>query len=183
MNELKRSAVISELVEKLREQGSWCGETHVQKTTYFLQELLNVPTGFKFILYKHGPFSFDFRDELSEMRADGLIEIESRGYLYGPSLNATGESKELRTHFPKTLAKYQNQLDFVSQELGPKGVSELEQLSTALFVHLEDPSRARERQIDRVLQLKPHLSRTVAAMAWDSLKELIRKSRDLGVSA
>lgn len=178
MNELQRSAILTELVERLREGGSWCGETHIQKTTYFLQELLKVPTEFEFILYKHGPFSFALRDELSEMRADGLIELEPREYPYGPSLNATTDSKELREHFTKTLDKYRQQLDFVIRELGEKGVSELEQLSTALFVYLENPARDRNSQIERLLKLKPHLSRAVAEIAWDGATGLIQRSGD-----
>jgi uncharacterized protein YwgA len=59
MDRLRRAAILTRLIEQLRNGGSWCGETHVQKATFFLQELLNVPLSLDFILYKHGPFSFD----------------------------------------------------------------------------------------------------------------------------
>lgn len=85
MERLAREAVLLSLVEKLRQAGSWCGETHVQKATYFLQEVAGVPLGFPFILYKHGPFSFDLRDELTAMRADGFLTLEPRDP-YGASL-------------------------------------------------------------------------------------------------
>ena len=48
MKRLQRAAIVTELAEQLTAQGSWCGETHLQKATYFLQELLEVPTGFEF---------------------------------------------------------------------------------------------------------------------------------------
>jgi len=35
MNTLQRAALLTELADKLRQQGSWCGETHLQKATYF----------------------------------------------------------------------------------------------------------------------------------------------------
>ena len=64
MTRLQRVAVLTKLTEKLHESGSWCGETHLQKAAYFLQELFNVLLVYEFILYKHGPFSFALRDEL-----------------------------------------------------------------------------------------------------------------------
>jgi len=73
MNRLKRDVVILSLIENLKKKGSWCGETHIQKATYFLQELFDFPLGFEFILYKHGPFSFDLSDKLTAMRADMLL--------------------------------------------------------------------------------------------------------------
>ena len=74
MNRLPQAAIVTRLTGRLRDQGSWCGETHLQKAMYFLQELMEVPTGFEFILYMHGPFSFDLRAELTSLRADGLLE-------------------------------------------------------------------------------------------------------------
>ena len=59
MDRLRRAAILTQLVGNLRREGSWCGETHVQKATFFLQELMEVPLGFNFVLNKHGPFSFD----------------------------------------------------------------------------------------------------------------------------
>jgi hypothetical protein len=59
MNRLQRAVVLLSLLERLKERGSWCGETHLQKSAYFLQDMLSAPLGFDFILYKHGPFAFD----------------------------------------------------------------------------------------------------------------------------
>jgi hypothetical protein len=73
MKRQKRDAILLELIDKLERRGSWCGETHIQKATFFLQEMLRVPMDFGFILYKHGPFSFELRDELTAMRADNYI--------------------------------------------------------------------------------------------------------------
>ena len=42
MNEDQRTAVTLSLMDALHQQGSWCGETHIQKALYFLQELAHV---------------------------------------------------------------------------------------------------------------------------------------------
>jgi len=76
MDRLRKAALQTRLIEQLRKEGSWCGETHVQKATLFLQDLMRVPLELEFILYKHGPFSFDLRSELTSLRADELVKLE-----------------------------------------------------------------------------------------------------------
>jgi len=158
MKRLQKAALLTALVEKLREAGSWCGETHVQKATYLLQELLDVPIGFNFIFYKHGPFSFDLRDELTAMRADGFLKLQTRAFPYGPSLVATERSGALQQLYRRTLDRYDKQLGFVAEKVGSKGVSDLEQLTTALYVTLEQLGRDTHERAKRIHELKPHVS-------------------------
>ena len=53
--------------DALRARGSACGESHIQRTAFFLQQLTLVPLGLAFRLWKHGPYSFDLKDEISEL--------------------------------------------------------------------------------------------------------------------
>ena len=46
MNRLQRAAILLTLLDALRQRGSWCGETHLQKSVYFLEEMCGVPLGF-----------------------------------------------------------------------------------------------------------------------------------------
>src|SRR5216684_353159 len=114
LNRLQKAALLTDLADKLVSKGSWCGETNIQKATYFLQELVNVPTAYDYILYTHGPFSFDLRDELTELRADGLLKLEIRQRPYGPRWISTPASQEIRQQYPKTLDKFQKQLNFIA---------------------------------------------------------------------
>ncbi len=174
LNRLQRLAVISRLTDSLRENGSWGGETHVQKGAYFLQEMMDVPTGYDFILYKHGPFSFDLRDELTEMRADGLIELVPQQYPYGPKLSLTDHGKNLQNKFDKTLKKHGPAIESVAVTLGGKDVSELERLSTALFVSKELGSDASpEERAERLRELKPHVSDAMSLSAVKVVDELL----------
>lgn len=166
MNESRRRVVLTALVEALRDEGSWGGETHVQKNAYFLKELLGVPLDYDFILYKHGPFSFELRDELTGMRADGLLQLERQPYPYGPSLVETELAEALEERFPKTLGKYEPAIKFVVDHLGNKGVVELEQLSTALYVTRELGGEAEvEARAHRLVEYKPHISLSAAQNA------------------
>src|SRR5260370_16571828 len=110
MQELNDASLVLALTEKLRANRSWAGETHIQKAVYILNRILIVPIPFKFILYKHGPFSFDLRDEISWMRSLRFLEWEVRSDFYGPSFSPAPMGPILINHFPKMPLKYPHQL-------------------------------------------------------------------------
>jgi hypothetical protein len=145
------------LTEKLREHQSWAGETHLQKATYVLKRVLGVPVEFEFILYKHGPFSFDLRDEIGWMRTIRLLEWEVRSNFYGPSLRPGQLNPTLKRQFPEVPKAYSRDLEFVAQRFGGKNVAALERLTTAIYVTLDEetPPHERARYIN---VLKPHVS-------------------------
>jgi hypothetical protein len=172
MTRVKRVVLLLELADKLRAKGSWCGETHIQKATYLAQELVQLPTDFEFILYKHGPFSFELRDEITAMRADELLEMKTRREPYGPSLVPTSDSTQFRKRFPLTVAKHAHELDFVAGQVGDRSVSELERLATALFVMREDDSRDRDEQAGRIHELKPHVTVPEALRALQEVERI-----------
>jgi len=183
MKRLQRDAVLVSLIEHLREAGSWCGETHVQKSTYFLQDLLTVPLGFEFILYKHGPFSFDLSSELVLMRADGILRLVPQSP-YGPTLVPDRTVEVLKRNYPKTIGRYSSHVGFVANHLGRKNVAELERLGTALYISLEagggSGARARAK---RMVQLKPHvpLDKAIDATSeFDTIKASARQVTGMG---
>jgi hypothetical protein len=171
MTRLRRAAIVAALTDKLHEQGSWSGETHVQKATFLLQEMLGVPLGLDYVLYLHGPFSFDLRDELTEMRADEVLEIVPQPPPYGPRLYTGEGAQQLRERFPKTLRRYGPQLDFVAQEFGKKGVTALERLATAFWV-TENMGGAAHERARSLHALKPHISIDAAERAIQAVDEM-----------
>jgi uncharacterized protein YwgA len=173
VNRLQKASIISALVARLREHGSWSGETHVQKATFFLQDAAGVPLDFTFILYKHGPFSFDLRDDLVSLRADGLFELEARPYPYGPSLVPTESGERVRDRFPKTLKRYEKQIEWVAVELGGHNVLELEQLSTALYVITRDADLSVDQAAQEIVALKPHISIETARAAVQEVRRFL----------
>lgn len=175
MKRLQRAALLIYLVEALRARGSWCGETHIQKSLYFLQELLGLPLGMRFILYKHGPYSFDLSNELEAMQADYLLDDELQPYPYGPKLLPGKGSQQIKEKFPKTLDKYSKQIEFIADKFGDKKVSELERLATALYVTL-NPEEDSEDRAERVHQLKPHIEIDDANAAVREVDNIIKEA-------
>jgi len=170
MDRLRNAALLTRLIEGLCGKGDWCGETHVQKTAFFVQELLGVPLEFQFILYKHGPFSFGLRDELTALRADGLLELEPRPY--GAQLVPTKQCEYIQGFYPKTMAKYERSIGFVVESLGGKRVAELERLATAFFVsrRLKEGKSVFVRA-KKATELKHHIT---TEKARDAVREVDR---------
>jgi len=159
MKRFERDAVVTALIDALHEQGSWCGETHVQKAMFFLQEMAGTNLHFDFILYKHGPFSFDLRDELTAMRADLLLEIEVRKPGYGPSLRPTRNARAMVKRYRETVDRERPRIEFVAQHVGDRDVADLERLGTALYVaRRKKPDASLETQAKEINRLKPHVS-------------------------
>jgi len=165
MKRLQRAALLTELVEQMRDHDSWCGETHLQKATFFLQELLGVDLGYDFVVYKHGPFSFDLRDELGGFASDKLIRFQPQVPPYGPRITVTDEGEKVQRIYPKTLARHADEIAFVAEKLDGRGVIDLERLATALYVTLNEPQASAERRAEIVQQLKPHIPEPAAVGA------------------
>lgn len=180
MKRLQRAAILTELVRRMREQESWCGETHVQKATYILQELLGVDLGYDFVLYKHGPFSFDLRDELGELFADGLIRYQAQMPPYGPRITVTDEAESVHEIYPKTLARHADRIGFVAEKLDARGVADLERLATALYVTREAPDATPEERARMLRLLKPHVPDQAALRAVREIDEISAEAEAIG---
>ncbi len=115
-------------------KGSWCGETHLQKAVYFLKEVFRAPIDFEYILYKYGPFSFELRDELTEMRACSLFDLMVKEAGYGPSYVPTPKGGEFLEKHQGTISDNLQSIDEISEILSDKGVKELEGMATALWI-------------------------------------------------
>jgi hypothetical protein len=174
MNQSQRVALLL-LNREMLKRGSWCGETHIQKAAFFLQEMLGVEMGYEFILYRHGPFSFELRDELISMQADQLLDLVVRQQGYGPTYLPTKFSERFLERFPKTASRCLEQVQFVADELGDKGVVELEKLATAFFITNRKPSMDLEDRAQRLVELKPHISLPDALRATEQVDRLVEK--------
>ena len=164
MNRMQRAAVLLTLLDQLKAKGSWCGETHLQKATFFLQELAEVPLGLDFVLYKHGPYSFDLNDEITALRADMLLTVQPREP-YGPSLYTSDGGRTLLDRYQQTLGRYATAIKFVADHLGSSNVAELEKLGTALYVLKQVPSADQGTRSKKLQEFKPHVRSEEALLA------------------
>ena len=143
---------------------------HIQKFIYFAQELLGLPSGYDFILYQRGPYSFDLDNEIRSLRSIGAVEITLRPAPYGPSYSSTdlGETLAKRSAVD---AKTDDKLMELANVLGPKPAKDLELLATTLYVLREGP-QSDQGVVGRVLSLKRQFSKDQAEKALQEVREL-----------
>jgi len=180
MESLHKMLVITQLARELAARGSWCGETHLQKATYLLQEIAGVDTGFEFVLYRHGPFSFDLRDQLTYLRGLGLLELQPQEIPYGPKLLPTDSAQALAQKLPRTLARYQSQITFAADAVRDRSVAELEPLATALYFTKQSGfPKAVSARAEKISEVKPHISRDRGRRAVGEVDKLIESAKKL----
>jgi hypothetical protein len=183
MNSMQKDVVLLSFIKCLKECGSWCGETHIQKGTYLFQEVLGVPLGFEFILYKHGPYSFDLKDGLTALMADGLLEVKPRPP-YGPSLLPGENCQDLLQRFPRSSQHYRQQAEFVANRLTSRDVLTLERLATAVFVTRKElPAGSIEQRAAKLHELKPHIPSDLAHEAILEADKLIADAASVRASS
>jgi uncharacterized protein YwgA len=176
MSAPNKTSIVLYVMKALKANGSWCGETHVQKTLFLCQELFGVPSNFKFILYKHGPYSFQLSEHLQGLIADELVHVRSRPP-YGPSLELSEEASAL---FRSVAAdtNLSRVLDFITSRLGRKGVGELERLATAVYVNEKHGAdKSLEQRSTILTSLKPHVPADAARCAFLEVDRIQKELR------
>lgn len=173
----ERNAIVLALIDSMNESGSWTGETHVQKCAYFLQEGLDVDLQLEFMLYKHGPFSFDLRQLLGELRGSLLIGVEPRSYPYGPSLQITDSGKAFEKAYSGAISRHRESIHFVAKTLGTRTVVALERLATALLVSSENPGADANTRASLLTEAKPHIPTELALTAVNEADQLVQQGR------
>lgn len=162
-------------VECLRKAGSWTGKTHVQKALALTSCLPGSSLPFDFVLYKHGPYSFDLDQELEEMMSYDALQMIPQGQ-YGPSLKP-GQGSGFPTAFHSadvadtTLKMIEQTAEFV----GASTVIELESLATATWIRTRENVKEDSSVFARLRELKPHLAESVAKDGVLKSKTFLRK--------
>ena len=177
MRQRQKIAVILQLMEKMWDQGSWCGETHIQKNVFFLQELFDVPFDYEFVLYKYGPFSFNLSYLIPEMQSGGLVQLVPQSG-YGPKIQVTGRGWEYHHLYDHDIDQFQKKTTFIAETLGNKDVGDLERIATGFFVTIGF-NRGKDWVMERgrkLSELKPHIDLSAAVGAIDEVDQIIAKA-------
>lgn len=167
MTTSKEMILIGGIIETLNSMGSWTAETHVQKTAYITKYVRDVPLDAEFVLYKHGPYSFDLNKSLGHMLARNVLTAHSQ-IGYGPSLRLNNSLwSALDSALNSVFEQYKTNIVEVCGQLAKKNVAELERISTAVYVFRNFAGFARERQIAKLSELKPHIDASTARLAFE----------------
>ena len=151
------------LVELLKRSNS-LGRTAVMKLMFFLQELKGVDLGYQFRIYTYGPFDSSVLEDLSYAESLGIInsEIESfpNGYSYKYQNNPQCELNMSKAQ--EFIESHQDSIAWVSGKFGKMNASELELLSTIVYVdrlyHQYGDKVSINEICEKVKKIKTHFS-------------------------
>ncbi|MCC8194026.1 MAG: hypothetical protein LIP28_05220, partial [Deltaproteobacteria bacterium] len=69
-------AICLRMIDALSRHDSWCGETHIQKSSYVMQTLGAKQSIWDFVLYKHGPYSFELHSTIDDLKQMDFLEFK-----------------------------------------------------------------------------------------------------------
>ncbi len=171
MARIDRAAYLLFAMEQLKVSGSWCGETHVQKALFLGQELLGLPTHFRYILYKHGPYSFELSEQLQTLISDELVSVQPRPP-YGPSLSITDAAKPLSAK-AESDPEFSKHIKFLARSLCKKTVSDLEKIATAEYLSKRSNKKSTlDILADELTEIKRHVTKEAAIAAFKEVEAL-----------
>jgi uncharacterized protein YwgA len=154
--DFKGHALILEVIQELKNHGSWTGKTHIQKAMFLLQEATSTTLPFDFVLYKHGPYSFDVETGIEEMRSYSAIEVRPIAG-FGVEVAPGSNVNKLNKMAPLSPEEKRDVL-FVAEFVGNKKVTDLERIATAVWIrrrmHISDTTEV----ADCLHKLKPHVT-------------------------
>lgn len=162
----------------LHHYGSWCGETHIQKTIFVAKSICSVPFDSEFVLYKYGPFSFDLNKSLTHMTARNLLALISNPG-FGPSYEINEKLwAGLNNAVDGFFSIHEPKLRIICEFLAPKNVSELERIATAIYIENFEECGSRVDRENRMAEIKPHIQGELAELAFDEAAQLRAVCRD-----
>ena len=156
MDRLWQARLVSDVVEALRENGSWTAESHVQKCIYMVKELFDKEVSFRFVPYKHGPYSFELRDEIGRLLSTRVL-VSEPARPYGPRIRTRSDSAHLRRQLERVDHGLSDQIAFVAGKIGAMPASDVGLLATGILVLKEQETckKSSQESLARFRYLKP----------------------------
>jgi uncharacterized protein YwgA len=155
--QFQKHAFILAVIEALHRHGSWTGKTHVQKAISLLRDSGKAAVPFQFVLYKHGPYSFEVEAELEQMQSYGALMVEPNAQGYGVVLKAN-EAAKLVQENASLSEEESHAIDEVCRFVGSRTVTDLERLATASWIRCQENVTNPAQVAERLHLLKPHVS-------------------------
>ena len=153
----KQHAFVLGVIESLHRHKSRTGKTHVQKALSLLRDLGKVVVPFDFVLYRHGPYSFQVEEALEQMQSYDAIGAEPNTGGYGAVLRPNTMGDFARSREPLTDSEKQA-IEEVCTFVGTRNVLDLERLATASWIRQQERIIEPDKVAIRLNSLKPHIS-------------------------
>jgi hypothetical protein len=154
MELFEKYALIYGINARLHEKNVGCPDTTLHVAVYFLQELLGVPLGFKFIIARNTVFSFKLHDSLNDMYGLMLLDLSSRGAPKSPEILPIERAKLFKKEYPDLLSQYQSEFNWVAEKFIDREDLEISLLGVAIYLLRSEKDMTYEEKIAYTLEIK-----------------------------
>ena len=160
-----------ELASRLEGKSPQFGKTALMKMAYLLQELYEVPLGYRFSLYTYGPYSAEV---LADLEYSNLLHQVNVNYLgeEGGFKITPGEKVGCPGKQEGTINEFSDELNKLVEHFGAFNARELELRTTSIFlwkrIHPTKPENLNS-VVQTVRHLKPHFSEMTIRSAINNL--------------
>jgi len=178
-NDQKKQALVLFIVRKLSEQKGWHGPVFVQRFIYLLQELLDVPLDLFFILYKHGPYSFELAETLTFLTANYLLEFKLPLNHLSPTLVPGKHAAYYDKKFKAEMDAINPRVTWLITKVNDMDFGKLTLLTFALYVlkQLRVQGKDEKKLISEMHQIRPVFSKKQITEAVEALKKLMNEAQ------
>lgn len=166
----ERVAVIASLIQKSPNIGA----TALMKCLYLSQEVFNIPLGYDYTIYTYGPYCSQVTSDIDISATDAFIayDYELTGDYVKKSFRAGEKINCIDFSFANN---YENLITQIANDFASKTASELELLTTIIYVHAfykrNNLEILKENIINAVHGIKPHFHLERIKNEFDSLQE------------
>ena len=131
--DLMRSLLPHTLAVECKRVSPQFGKTAFVKLVYLLQELHQVPLGYRFTLYSYGPYCKDVLADLERAQVNGWVDINFEEKEAGFKIEPRNLEKEAPV-FNQVVKEYWSQIRELVNEFGALTARELELRTTIVYL-------------------------------------------------
>ena len=155
------------------------GRTALMKLCYFMQTLQGIPLGYEFTLYSYGPFDSEVLSDLHTAESLSILQSSvshfSGGYSY--QIEASDNADQAIQHGKDFITQHKTKINWIVSKFASRSASELELLSTIVFVDRQDKVVSKSDLVKLVKAIKPQFSETeiLKKVDWLRKEELLNQ--------
>ena len=166
-----RLALLTALVQQAPEQT--LGRTALMKLLFLLTAVRDVPLDYRFRMYTYGPFDSEVLSDVDyAARLDALsVEMERYPNGYGYVIQPGSAAEDIMNRARPFLDEHQRDIDWVIETFTPLSATDLELLSTIVYVNRKHRVSSLDEIVSTVHDIKPRFTSATIRQETERLQE------------
>jgi len=169
-----RVGLIAKLATEFKKAPQKLGKTAIMKIIFILQEVQNVPCGYKFSLYTYGPYCSDVLADLDYAEAIKGVEIFAQcAGTNGYNIEPAQKADEYMARANEFLRIYEKKINSTIGSFCKMSARDLELRSTIIYIYKNYLANKWDIELEQIStdlrELKPHFTSKDVEIAFEQL--------------